>query len=73
MSHGDPEKFRASQPGRAGTGWFARMSEATGRIQHRQSAREQSSVRGRHQFIQQSRQAKPWRNQSTPDVTDSQS
>ena len=31
MSHGDPEKFRASQPGRAGTGWFARMSEARGR------------------------------------------
>jgi hypothetical protein len=31
MSHGDPERFRASQPGRAGTGWFARMSEARGR------------------------------------------
>jgi hypothetical protein len=31
ISHGDPEKFRASQPGRAGTGWFARMSEVKGR------------------------------------------
>jgi hypothetical protein len=31
MSHGDPERFRTSQPGRAGTGWFARMSEARGR------------------------------------------
>ncbi len=31
MSHGDPERFRASQPGRAGTGGFARMSEARGR------------------------------------------
>ena len=31
ISHGDPEKFRASQPGRAGTGWFARTSEARGR------------------------------------------
>lgn len=31
MSHGDPERFRASQPGRASTGWFARMSEARGR------------------------------------------
>jgi hypothetical protein len=31
MFHGDPERFRASQPGRSSTGWFARMSEARGR------------------------------------------
>lgn len=31
ISHGDPEKFRASQPDRASTGGFAHMSEARGR------------------------------------------
>ena len=70
MSHGDPERFRASQPGRVSTGRFAHTPEVRGR-ETTPTKRPGSNFRsqGRHQFVQQSRQAEPRHNQPTAGAT----
>ena len=70
MSHGDPERFRASQPGRVSRGTVAHTPEVRGRGTTQMTC-PGSSFRpeGRHELVQQSRQAEPRYNQPAAGAT----